>query len=326
MKRTKIIILIFLSFLLTGCYNYHELNTVGITSSILFDYENDEYKVTVQISGKDEYEVVEGKGKNVSEALNQANLVSDKSLSFYHLKAIFITPNVDIKDVLLFLIRNPRINNSFFVLYTYDKEIITKNKDSDIGNDVNNMLKKEINYTFFDLSNSIYNDNIDFYLPIIDEKLSIEGIMPYNKYSATTPLTIDDINVFKILNNKMDSYISAKCGDGMMEVNINSVDTSFKVTDKVEVNIDLKVSIVEYDSNIKNYNRDGIIKLEGIISSEVKEQVANLLKKLQDNNADILGINRYIYNTKHQENPNWTKYDYDINVSSKINKKGLVLE
>ncbi len=322
----KKIIIIFLSILLTGCYNYNELNTVGIASSILFDYQDNEYKVTVQISGEEESEVIEGKGKNVSEALNQANQLSDKMLSFYHLKAVFVTPSVDIKDVLLYLIRNPRVNNSFYVLYTNDAEIIKKNEDTDVGFDINNMLRKELDYTFFDISSSIYNDNIDFYLPIIDKELHIEGIMPYDKYQSTTPLNLDDVNIFRILQNDIDSFISARCGDGMMEVNINNVDTKFKIDKNVEINIDMKVSIVEYDSDIKNYDRDGILKLESIINSETEELVDEFIKKLQDNNADILGINRYIYNKNHNLDNTWKNYDYKINVNSKINKKGLILE
>lgn len=322
----KLIILIFLSFLLTGCYNYRELNNINIASSIIFDYENDEYKVTVQINGEKENETIEGSGKNVSEALNQANLTSKKSLSFYHLKSVFITPNVEIDKVLLYLIRNPRINNSFYILYTEEKKLIEENKDKDVGNEVYDMLKKELNYTFFDLSSSIYNDNIDFYLPIINKELIIDGIMPYSKFQKTEPLDLDKINTFKILNNKIDSYISAKCGDGMIEVNVNSIDTKFKVEDKVQINIDMKVSIVEYDSNIKNYDVDGITKLEGIINSETKQLVDDLIKKLQENNADILGISRFIYNKDHNLDKDWKTYDYDINVNSKINKKGLILE
>lgn len=322
----KLLIIILTSFFLTGCYNYHELNNIAIASSIIFDYEDDCFQVMIQINSEEDNDIIKGEGKTVSEALNKANIISKKKISFYHLKTVFITPKVNIEKILLYLIRDPQVNNSFYIVYTEDNKIIDDNKDKDVGTKIYEMLSKEFNYTFFDLSTSIYNDNIDFYLPIINKDLHIDGIMPYDSFQSTKALSFDKLNILKLLNEKEDSYIYAKCDDGMIEVRVNNINTKIKINKKVNIDIDLKVSIIEYDSNIKNYDTKGIMELEGILNSEIKELVWNLIKELQDDNSDILGIDRYIYNDKHHLKYDWKDYDYNIDIDTKINKKGLVLE
>ena len=39
----KLWVIIFLTFFLTGCFDYQELNTRAIISGIAIDYENEEY-------------------------------------------------------------------------------------------------------------------------------------------------------------------------------------------------------------------------------------------------------------------------------------------
>ena len=51
---------------------------------------------------------------------------------YYHLNAVLLTENVDIHEVLLYLIRNPQINNSFYVVLTESKEVYDNEEDDDI--------------------------------------------------------------------------------------------------------------------------------------------------------------------------------------------------
>ena len=44
----KIILIIFL-FLLTGCYDYKEINNLGIVSAIGIDFKDDEYIITLEV-------------------------------------------------------------------------------------------------------------------------------------------------------------------------------------------------------------------------------------------------------------------------------------
>ena len=45
----KILILIIMTFLLGGCYDYNELNNIAIVSGVGIDYKDDKYSVTFEI-------------------------------------------------------------------------------------------------------------------------------------------------------------------------------------------------------------------------------------------------------------------------------------
>ena len=47
MKKTLILLLPLL--LLSGCYNYQEMNDLGIITATEINKENDEFKITVQV-------------------------------------------------------------------------------------------------------------------------------------------------------------------------------------------------------------------------------------------------------------------------------------
>ena len=74
----KIILILFL-LLLSGCYNYQELNEIAIVSAIGIDKENSNYIVTLQIINTENYNtsiddnqakfvIYKGYGKNIQQS------------------------------------------------------------------------------------------------------------------------------------------------------------------------------------------------------------------------------------------------------------------
>ena len=68
----KIIILIISIFCLTGCANYHELNELGIVSSILIDYKDNLFYTTVEIIDEENFKTYTGTGSTLTNAFNNA--------------------------------------------------------------------------------------------------------------------------------------------------------------------------------------------------------------------------------------------------------------
>ena len=64
----KIILSILPLLLLTGCYNYQELNKIGIISAIEIDKKDDLFKVTAQI--------VNPKNQNDTSSANQPYFIT----------------------------------------------------------------------------------------------------------------------------------------------------------------------------------------------------------------------------------------------------------
>lgn len=322
----KIIILFITIFLLTGCYNYHELETLGITSSILFDYVDDKYSLTVEIIEESKPITFKGEGKTISEALERTLRSSGKLLSYYHLNTIILTKNVNIKDILFYLIRNPQVNNTFYIVLTNSTDIFDEKEDT--GKKISDILKRNKSYTFFELSKTLVDDKVDLVLPVIGEDLSVESMMPFSKFKLTKEMHLDKIEIYRILLNESGSYIEGACPDNknFFEINTNQVDTDISIKDKVIIDIDLEASISEFNCNIDTTDVNNIKKLQEIINKEIMNDSYDLIKELQSNNADILGFNRYIFQHNHNLNKDWQNYDYEINVQTHINKKGLILK
>lgn len=322
----KIIILFITMTFLTGCYNYHELETLGITSSILFDYIDDKYNLTIEIIEESKPVTFKGEGKSISEALERALRSSGKMLSYYHLNTVILTRNVDIKDILFYLIRNPQVNNTFYIVLTDSTDIFSEEEDT--GKKISDILKRNKSYTFFELSKTLVDDKVDLVLPVIDENLSVQSMMPYSKFKLTKEMDLNKIEIYRILLKESGSFIEGVCPNGkdFFEINTNQVDTKIKVKDKIIFDIDLESSISEFNCNIDTTDIKNINKLQDIINKKILDETYDLIKELQNNNADILGINRYIYQHNHNLDKDWLNYNYEINVNTHINKKGLILK
>ena len=99
----KLILIITLTFLMTGCWNYHELNQIAIVSGMAIDKVNNDFLVTLQImnakktvensgnSNQSKVTVYQSKGKTIIEAIRNASLTSPKKLYFSHLNIMIVS-------------------------------------------------------------------------------------------------------------------------------------------------------------------------------------------------------------------------------------------
>ena len=140
MKR--IILLINLIIICSGCFNYNELNNYAIATGMAIDINKDKYEVSVLISnspkssnassGKDYTTVVySGKGKTIYEAIKHIGLISPKELYIGHLSVLIISEDVakkGINDSIEFLLEEPRSKKNFYVALSKDskaKEVLS---------------------------------------------------------------------------------------------------------------------------------------------------------------------------------------------------------
>ena len=122
----KKIIIIILIFLLSGCYNYKELNKIAVVSSLSIDIEDNEYLLGAQvmnITGEKDKEsskviVYEEKGKSIEEALRKITTKSNKKLYGGHLGKLVLSEDVakkSIIDVIDLFQRLPEIKDEFII-------------------------------------------------------------------------------------------------------------------------------------------------------------------------------------------------------------------
>lgn len=122
----KILLILFFMFLLTGCWNYQELNDYAIVTGMAIDYEDNEYEVSLLIANgnkKNDEEaqiiVSSEKGKTIYEAIKNISLSTPKELYISHLSVIVLSEEIaklGVNPVLDFLLRDPQSHQNFYLV------------------------------------------------------------------------------------------------------------------------------------------------------------------------------------------------------------------
>lgn len=131
----KIILILSISFILCGCYNYNELDNVSICTAMAFDLEDGLYKVSYLIAnakknqsssekGEAQAVIYSGIATSISEAVDDLITTIPHEPYIAHLKTIIISEELarnGVQNVLDFLLRYPESRNKFD-LYITDNE------------------------------------------------------------------------------------------------------------------------------------------------------------------------------------------------------------
>lgn len=133
--KYKYLLLIPLLFLMTGCWNYQELNQLAITTAMAIDLtEDDTYRVSLLIAngknnqtnnreGQSQTVVYSGEGDTISRAFREINLQIPKIPYIGHLGVVVVSEDVakkGMKNVLDYLLRNPESVKRFYLIVSKD--------------------------------------------------------------------------------------------------------------------------------------------------------------------------------------------------------------
>ena len=118
----KVLFLIIL-VLISGCYNYKELNEIAIVSAIGIDIKDNKYIITAQIintKDKDKVDTIiyKDNGNNINEALNNISKNISKQIFLNSIEVIIISKNIDIYNILDLFSNNEIIKFLIFILST----------------------------------------------------------------------------------------------------------------------------------------------------------------------------------------------------------------
>lgn len=157
----KIILLIFLTFICTGCYNYKELNELGIVSAMGISKDGDLYNLDIQLlnvldsekSGlnKSPITVISGQGETIFEAARSMNKKTSKVFFLADVDYVFLDQSVlndGLDEIMDFLIRDTRLSLNFLVVTS------TENKSLDILSSINHFDTNSANNLYDAVMNS----------------------------------------------------------------------------------------------------------------------------------------------------------------------------
>lgn len=334
----KIIVLVGIILLLSGCYDYKELNDMSIVSAIGIDYVDNEYQVTFEVtkSSKDgsstevQTKLVTSNHSNISDAFNEAMNKTDKEVYLEHVELLVVSKSLaeyGLNDCLDYIIRDTTINSNYFVVVSDNpKEILTSHEEnnsrSQIIVDIVSYTQGTTNIDDLDILVSKYiTGRKDIALPYItlDDKMveydklayfngdKMVGEIDYKMYSFLVLDTKDvlftsDGNTIKVYDKK----ISLDIKDNKIIINIKA---------------DGQVSEISKDINLKD--TDSYSKLEKIMNEQIKKETIEFIDTTIDRDSDLLGF-KDCYYKKYKRNINIFKYE--VNVNATINKNGTIYE
>lgn len=230
----KKIILLISIFLLSGCYNYKELNELAIVSSLSIDKKDNNYLVGAQImNAKNDKEsnasniiVYEAKGKSIDDALRKMTKKSDKKIYGGHLNKVVISEKVareNIINIIDLFQRLPEIKDEFTITISKNIDankvikIMTSTKSIPADYVINEIEQTDIETAL------TYSSKLDEFVSIylkkyIDPVISTIEVKNYNKNSNTSknteesfPKTKIELNNIAITHNgKLDRFLNEK--------------------------------------------------------------------------------------------------------------------
>ena len=335
----KKIIPLLLCLLLTGCFNYNELNNLAVITTIGID---NNYDVSFLISTDTESNaIVKGNGDDLSSSFLDAIKKLSKTAYFGHLKLILINSNVakeGLSNIVDSLVRNyETIKKLKLVLVedttTYDilnTPITLDNFSSNnIIDIISNSNKRLSNSSDVLLSSFVYkmiNYGYDNVLPVItikDNNIEVKNIGVFSYDKLVGYLDLEESIIFNILMNKSNTF-DIKLDDITLRIDSSKSKTNLS---KYNFSFDLYLDgfVIESTKEI-DFNKDTINYINNLLDEKIMYLTDSLIKHSISLNSDFLGLGNRIYKSDfnlYKENY-MNLINYTINVHSNIRNQGSI--
>ena len=338
----KILLILFL-LPLCGCYNYIELNELGVVSLLAIDYQENEYKINLEIreNKKEENEtskIYKSTGSSLDEAIQNVGLSLNKTLYFVDIDILMLSTNAvneKLDAILDYLTRENNVGINFYLLVDdnieqtisyfqkekliagkYLKEIITGRFNNTIKSKYIEFLQTHLN-TYYDpiiakgkLENDIY-------------KINTASILKKNKIIEEIPFNY--IQTYNLLNNIKSLYLyQISYNDNNLIYKIISSKSKLKFqNNKLIITCNINGIFDEMDkANLKD--KDEIKKLLSLLETTIKKEITTYIDTSIDLESDTLGIKKKYYNETRKELKNLKNIEYEINLKVSLDRKGLM--
>ena len=306
---------ILIIFLLTGCYDHKELNTIAIMTATEINKIDDEFIIHAQVVNPQSSDTVniqapfimyEGRGQTIHEAYRSIKAQSSRYLYPNHMQILIINENLakeDINQIIDLYLRIPDIRTEFNVLIGQNENIlnITTPIDDVSSTSILDTMKTNNKYlgitnfvTFNELAEMNINKNKEIILPSIK-------VIDYNEESTTTKNTekttinslyeLETLAIFK--DNKLKGYLTK---DESITYNLiqNKVD-SILITTECEKDKYMTIEATEIKSDVSTKNKE--INIDIKMSGNINETMCHIKLNKEKNIKKIeKDLNKYIKN------------------------------
>ncbi len=307
MKKFALFIACFIiTFILTGCSGYEELNNLSIVTAVAFDKEDDNYVLSFLIAnspkaqtsskeGEAKTTVYESKGKTIAEASKSIEQIVPKQIYLGHINVIIISEDIA-KDGFLkiadWLLRNPQTRKKFYLLQAKDEKAknilkIVSPLESFPSQSIATLIESNsetksiaTSITYSNFISQILETGYDPVLPSITIKGSVKEGSNEKNLETTEPesyLVLGPLAIYK--GDKLKGFLTEK--------------------ESWAINV-LKNEAKEVNYNVKYQNQDISIETDSLKSS-IKIKNSNNIEITISGVGDIYNINNKIDIQNYQE-------------------------
>ncbi|MDO4341919.1 MAG: Ger(x)C family spore germination C-terminal domain-containing protein [bacterium] len=338
----KLLLILFL-LPLCGCYNYIELNELGVVSLLAIDYQDNEYQINLEIreNKKEEEEtskIYKSTGSSLDEAIQNTGLSLNKTLYFVDLDILMLSTdaiNNKLDTILDYLTRENNVGINFYLLVddNIEKTISHFQKEKIIAG---KYLKEIINGRF---NNTIKSKYIDFlqthlnsyYDPILPKgklendtyKINSASIFKKNKIIEEIPFNY--VQTYNLLNNIKSLYL--------YHINYNNNDLIYKIissksklkfqNNKLIITCNINGIFDEMEkANLKD--KEEIKKILSLLENNIKKEITTYIDLSISLESDTLGIKKKYYNETRKEIKSLKNIEYEIILKVNLDRKGLM--
>ncbi|GGG63098.1 Ger(x)C family spore germination protein [Paenibacillus radicis (ex Gao et al. 2016)] len=352
------IVPLLLLLLLSGCGDYRILERMGFTSTVGFDLlPKGEMEITASIPRAEAFtpvkrEVLSTVSKSSKEAKIKLGRETNLMIVNGQLRDVLFSDQMAEKGLFEHIdsIRrdtsvSPQIK--IVIVNGSAKSLLSKDYKQHPMTDryIDRLLEKEAvghlvpKTTLYDFERDYYDDGIDPAVPILKEEsdhISVDGIGLFKGGRYVLRIPAKDALIYSFLQGNFKqgemSLELADKGGGHDMVMFTSLISSKKVKvrqqsgQKLNVSIDvqMKGSIYEYTGNLKLSNDSDRHKLEKQVSDHLNARANQMVKRMQDKEADSLGIGMYVRNGmsyKAWKSMDWSESYAKANIKCNVHFK-----
>ncbi len=323
--KIKLLIPVLFLFILTGCWNYRELNDLAIATGIAIDKSEDGFEVSVLIAnarkaqvstkeGESQTSVYSENGKTITEALRNINLKFPKEIYIGHLSVIVINEEIakeGLYPILDYFLREPESSKRFYSIIARDckaKEVISilsplesfpsQNLYFNIKNSPNSQGVSP-SVTFSKFIENILKPGTEPFLPTVIIEGDSEKATDSDDLQKSVPsanLKLDTMAIFK--DDKLIGYADEDESRGIDLINekVENTTSSFKYNNHYisislsEIKVKKSIDIID-DEIIAYITLESIASIKEIDGDENlndKEVINDIEKKSEEAIKNII--------------------------------------
>ena len=358
MKRIKFLIL--LLPLLSGCYNYRELNDLGIAEVI-----NPIKQQDASSSNNSPFVNYNSSSSSLQDAFRKVVLESPRHLYTAQLEIIVLSEEVvnnHLEEVLEYFARDPETRTEIKIIVAKTEDstkaitlqtLLTSLSSSNIINSLD-LQSKVLGISYPVTLNELLNMYIDPYLEVVlpsmtlygnyeigDEKENIttsspKAIVKIDGSTITKDnkilgyLDLEESKILNLINGKLkETIIKMNYYDGYIIFEPNRIKVSRELDIKnniIKINISGYSKTKEIQSNINVKNPKEVEKLNKALNMELEKKVTDTFNSIREKyDTDVFGFQELYYRTDYKYfKENCTNWYEDIYPKIKLEVKANV--